>query len=77
MPLARRQHVVDASWDVIAVVTEGRHAAGGDDDLIVAAAVEQLGDGSYRLITRRAKEAAGIHDHHPRVLGTIGGGHAA
>ena len=77
MPLPRRQHVVDAAGDVIAVVAEGGHAAGGDDDLIVAAAVEQLGDGRHRLIARRAEEAAGIDDHHPRVLGTLGGGHAA
>ena len=77
MPLPRRQHVVDAAGDVIAVVAEGRHAAGGDDHLIVAAAIEQLGDGRHRLIARRAEEAAGIDDHHPRILGTFGGGHAA
>jgi hypothetical protein len=77
MPLPRRQHVIDAAGDVIAVGAEGRHAAGGDDDLIVAPPVEQLGDSRHRLIARRAEEAAGIDDHHPRVLWTLTGGHPA
>ena len=77
MPLSRRQDVIDAAGDVIAVVTEGRHAAGGNDHLIVAAAIEQLGDGRHRLIARRTEEAAGIDDHHPSILGTLGSGHAA
>ena len=75
MPLPGRQHVVDAAGDVVPVVAERRHAASGDDKLIVAPSVEQLGDGRDRLIARRAEEATGVDYHHPRVLRTFGGGH--